>query len=635
MIPGNLSNCLAPLTPALANHLWQSTLCLFAAGLLALLLRRNHARFRYGLWLAASVKFLIPFTLLISLGAHLPGPRVTKPAAAGIILTVEEAGQPFTGGPHAQERRLPPELRADWRYRLLPALPAAVAAVWLGGFLLVLAGWWQRWRGIANSLLAAEPLAAGREVQALRRVLNLAGVRKPIDVLLSRTSLEPGVFGIVHPVLVWPAGISAHLQEAHLEAILAHEVWHIRRRDNLAASVHMAVEAIFWFHPLVWWVGARMVEERERACDEQVLQLLGQPQIYAESILKTCQFCLESPLACVSGITGAELKKRIVRIMAQPGVQNLSLWRKLLLTAAGIAAIAGPVVCGLFVTTSGAQSPTAAGAPAPSFEVVSIKPNHSGIISTQYSPNRYTATNKNARFFIRIAYGSSVTRFAFPLREDQLVGGPGWTSSKYFDVDAKIEDSLAEQFRQHPEALGAPLRLMIRAMLADRFKLRVSHTTKELPAYALVPVEGGAKFLDQKIKPGESYPSFSAPNQPPRGSPCVPKQGWACLANFMSMADLAVLLSGLREMNRPVVDGTGLQDTYFLKLEYEHTHRQAAAFSAQDGGGNNLANDPPTPAREGPSLLEALRKQLGLKLESTMGRVDIIVIDHIEMPTEN
>jgi bla regulator protein blaR1 len=93
-------------------------------------------------------------------------------------------------------------------------------------------------------------------------------------MLLSRACLEPGIFGIARPVLVWPAGISERLPDAHLEAILAHELWHVRRRDNLAAAVHMAVEAIFWFYPLVWWLGSRLLDERERACDEEVLDLV-------------------------------------------------------------------------------------------------------------------------------------------------------------------------------------------------------------------------------------------------------------------------------------------------------------------------------------------------------------------------
>lgn len=71
----------------------------------------------------------------------------------------------------------------------------------------------------------------------------------------------------------------------------------------------MIVEATFWFHPLVWWIGARLVEERERACDEEVLSVGGEPHDYAEGILNVCKLYVESPLVCVSGITGSNLKK--------------------------------------------------------------------------------------------------------------------------------------------------------------------------------------------------------------------------------------------------------------------------------------------------------------------------------------
>ena len=159
--------------------------------------------------------------------------------------------------------------------------------------------------------------------------------------------MEPGIFGIARPVLIWPEGISAHLEDAHLEAILAHEVWHVRRRDNLAAAVHMLVEALFWFHPLVWWLGARLVDERERACDEEVVAMGGERHVYAESILKVCEFCVGSPLACVSGVTGSDLKRRMVYIMTERIARKLDFGRKLLLSTAGVLALALPLVFGL------------------------------------------------------------------------------------------------------------------------------------------------------------------------------------------------------------------------------------------------------------------------------------------------
>ena len=75
-----------------------------------------------------------------------------------------------------------------------------------------------------------------------------------ISIVASTTPVEPGIFGIYRPVLLWPRGISERLTDEQVEAILAHELCHLRRRDNLAAALHMVVQTIFWFHPLVWWI---------------------------------------------------------------------------------------------------------------------------------------------------------------------------------------------------------------------------------------------------------------------------------------------------------------------------------------------------------------------------------------------
>ena len=136
-----------------------------------------------------------------------------------------------------------------------------------------------------------------------------------MDVRSAPGLLEPGVVGFLRPILLLPEGIAECLTPRQLEAVLAHELCHVRRRDNLTSAIHMIVEAVFWFHPLVWWIGARLVEERERACDEAVLSLGSEPQVYAEGILNVCKIYLESPLRCVSGVTGSDLKKRIQAIL--------------------------------------------------------------------------------------------------------------------------------------------------------------------------------------------------------------------------------------------------------------------------------------------------------------------------------
>jgi bla regulator protein blaR1 len=356
MIPKYFTEVTAAVAPAMANHLWQSTLFMVLAAIVTLALKKNQAPIRHSVWLAASLKFLIPFSLLISLGTRLASPYFSRSAGNGLYSAMKAFGQPFTFV------ILAPAARQSNGAYLLTFLPAVIAAVWLCGLVTVLILWSVRWRRVVTAVHRSTPMDQGREVDALRQLEKIAGVRRPLALLLSRDSaLEPGVFGVFRPVLLWPAKISEHLEDSHLRAILAHEVAHVRRRDNLAAALHMAVEAIFWFHPIVWVLGARLVEERELACDEEVLQLGNSPSIYAESILKTCEFCVETPLACVSGVTGAELKKRIVRIMTPTVAQKLSPVRKLLLASVGIATVAGPVLLGQDPAIQ--NSPNSAAAP--------------------------------------------------------------------------------------------------------------------------------------------------------------------------------------------------------------------------------------------------------------------------------
>jgi hypothetical protein len=168
-------------------------------------------------------------------------------------------------------------------------------------------------------------------------------------VLTSQAFPEPGVYGIWRPILLLPAGITEQLTAAQLEAILAHELCHVRRRDNLATAMHMVVEAVFWFHPLVWWLGARLMEERERACDEDVLRMGNDPQVYAEGILRICELYLESPLRCVAGVTGANLKRRIEAIMANRTALRLNFGKKATLAIGATATLAGPVLIGVMV----------------------------------------------------------------------------------------------------------------------------------------------------------------------------------------------------------------------------------------------------------------------------------------------
>lgn len=224
--------------------------------LLALIVRRNRASARYWLWLAASVKFLIPFSLLISLGSQFQWSGRPGPARTTATVVLEETTQPFVVA-------VPPRLLAP-----APEAPSRIVEglllIWLCGFAAVIYHWASAWMNIRAAVRRSVPLD-----------VNLPIPCKWPDVRATEVTLEPCVFGLVRPVLLVPATMTGRLAPNEWNAILAHEVAHIERRDNVTATAHMVVEAIFWFYPLVWWIGKRLMEERERACDEAVLRAHG------------------------------------------------------------------------------------------------------------------------------------------------------------------------------------------------------------------------------------------------------------------------------------------------------------------------------------------------------------------------
>ena len=301
----------------IANHLWQSTLFALVAILLSFALRKNQARTRHTIWMLASLKFLVPFSLLVSAGSHVPR-RTSAPVTQPASLVLEKISQPFPN-PTVAVTAHP---ATNWQ--------ALALALWLCGCGAVLGNWSIRWK----------------RVRSAARLATRAKIDAPIEIKFSPALMEPGIFGILRPVLLLPQGIAERLTTQQFDAIIAHELCHVRRRDNLTSALHMLVEATFWFHPLVWWIGARLVEERENACDEEVLHLGKDPQVYAESILRVCQLYLESPLVCVSGITGADLKQRIEAIMTRGIGEKLGLGRKLMLAALAITAVVGPLAIG-------------------------------------------------------------------------------------------------------------------------------------------------------------------------------------------------------------------------------------------------------------------------------------------------
>jgi bla regulator protein blaR1 len=595
----------------LANHIWQSTLFAGAVGFVTLFLRNNHARTRHFLWLLASLKFLIPFSLLVAVGAHLGWSKAPASEQTDFVLLVQDFGRPF-----AAARQAPLTLHAA---NSLPALltrslPSLVFLVWFCGFAAVIFYWWTRSRRMTAAIRGARRENCGREFDLLRGLERAAGMAKPIDLMLSNSALEPGIFGIFRPVLLFPSGISDRLTDTQLLAVLAHELCHVRRGDNLTAALHMLVEAHFWFHPLVWWLGARLVDERERACDEEVLHLGSDPQAYAESILKICEFCLESPLLCSAGVTGSNLKKRIEAIMQNRVPVNLDFTRKLLLSCAGFLAVAAPLAFGLLHATPAHVQLQDMAVSSGAFESVYLQPNTTGdpmppfivhgrpMQAVSFHPDRFLATNFSLVDLIRLAYDVQAL---------QIVGGPDWLASEKYDINAKLNRAEIEKLEKSGKEYSGPEhQRLVQELLADRFKLSVQRETRLAPVYALVVAQSGSKL--HPAKPGDTYPDGMqcCGGRPAGVGYWIPKTG-EMVAQGVSVGKLVKYLSD-RKLGRPIVDKTGLSGNYDYTLEW--------------------TPDPSTSAANA-TLFTALEQQLGLKLEEQEGPVEVLVIENAEKPS--
>jgi bla regulator protein blaR1 len=550
------------------NHLWQSTVFAVVAGLLTLMLKNIRARTRYWLWLAASLKFLAPFALLISMGNHVEW----RTGRATTVSILEEQTKP----PLASVSAGTPQRSVG-----TPASASSVAAVlfsiWLSGSIVVLVFYGSRWRRVRLAKRQSSPL-------------DLPG---PMKVMSAATLLEPAVFGILRPVLLLPQSVAQRLTPEQLRAIFAHELCHARCHDNLAAALHILVEVLFWFHPLVWWLGAKLVEERERACDEAVVQSGHAPEVYAEAILEVCKLYLASPVACAAGVSGANLNQRIQRILTARVGGKLGRGKKLVLAAAGTLAIATPVVVGL------ANAPLKMDQSRQSYKVVSIK---RGIRSGSGRPS----TKSLPREFVMNTPLFNLIGAVYNLHAFQVLGGPLWINSTRFDITAKAEDvSPVEQ-------MMSLRKVLLRTVLKDRFRLQFHREMKELPVYILTVAESGLKLHrsnDRNISAKLGVNLFLNHTLDATGIGVAQMPGGKVgLTSILS--DMLVPLG----IDEAVIDKTGLTGLFDFHLEW---------------------NSAPSSDPDRPSLFTAVQEQLGLKLTPGKAPVEILVVDHAEDPTEN
>ncbi|HUK30008.1 MAG TPA: TIGR03435 family protein [Candidatus Acidoferrum sp.] len=326
----------------------------------------------------------------------------------------------------------------------------------------------------------------------------------------------------------------------------------------------------------------------------------------------------------------------------------------------GYAAVAALIVFSMLgAAPSWAQSQSSsasapmAGPPLPpvyEYEVASFRPFKPGSegpgvmrFGMSMAPDSFSASGYTMQALITMAYG---------IRDFQLSGAPSWLNSERYDVDAKMDGSVADALqRLSPDDRNAMRQKMLQALLADRLKLTIHRDTKEGQIYNLVIGKNGPKLKEATAEESAATPPTGPRGGGGGGAGTRGGGGGAGLTRggpgmmtmstgrggTQSLSMQAVPISNLidmlaRNVGRPVVDKTGLTGKYDIKLEWTRDDLQV---QTPPGGAPSGAPAPPPPDSSGPTLFAAIQDQLGLKLESGKGPIENIVIDHVEKPSEN
>jgi len=279
----------------------------------------------------------------------------------------------------------------------------------------------------------------------------------------------------------------------------------------------------------------------------------------------------------------------------------------------------------------GAKPATAAPADAspnlPRYDVATIKP---------------TAETDGMRRFMFTPAGISLTGVpiqlllteAFHVEDDHILGAPEWVKNKRWDVEAKVSPDDAPKLDklQFDER-----RSMLLPLLVERFNLKYHHETREMASYSLLVAKGGPKMKASEVQPPP--PDAKPPDAKP-GEPAPPRPQQRRMLRFMGRGHLEAEASDThmlarvlsQQLGRTVIDKTGLTASYDYTLHWTPDDAPPPMPGGADGGTPHPENSGDA---VGPSLFTAVQEQLGLKLESTKGMADVVVIDHIDLPSDN
>ncbi len=470
-----------------------------------------------------------------------------------------------------------------------------------------------------------------------------------IEIRESDGVASPVALGIVRPVILLP-GDWRQWDGAKLEAVLAHERSHIRRRDTAVQLLSAIHRAVLWHSPLSWLLHRRIVRLAEDVSDDAAVAAIRDRASYAEVLLDFMRRAV--PSASCQGVPMARYGAPAERIHRTPDgtalSRGLTRWSVAAILALGspLAYLVAAVQAAPIQATSPQQAAAGSSAGKPlTFDVASVKPAivPDGVIVV----GEMRTTRKGSGVTIPRNSGGPGTddpgRIHFPLISLKAllarawdsyfeIVGPGWLDTQIVQVDATMP----------PDTTKAQFQEMLRNLITDRFQLKQHTETKQVTGYSLVVARNGSKLKESADQKG------GAPERPPRATQRGP-DGFLIIPPSTGPILMSMTIAGGRSrmicqqqtmqtlarqlermLSSTVTDATG------LTAKYDFTVTFAGGTGPGEAIASSLPADQPDAAEPLPDIFSALQSQLGLKLEPKKAPVEVFVVDHMERtPTGN
>jgi bla regulator protein BlaR1 len=650
--------------PVLFAVFWKSGIALGAALCISRMLRSRSADLRrlvfsttiVAIFVAAAATPMLPrWTAVTPLWFHFQRSAPAAVAESSLSSPMVDDATELTA---PASRPMPPQTssrRIDLNAWLIPLIWFAGAATLLTRFAINLRGLY-RLRKASNAVTDAGLLA------------NVARFGRRVRLWRNDAIGAPVTWGIVRPIILLPAGFEELPAESR-DAVIRHELAHIQAHDFLMRGLAEIARALIWFQPLVWIVWRQLREEQELACDNCVLAAGGKPSAYAKLLLDwdarpgmdsliavgiAHRSCLKRRLHALldtdvrrDKVAGAGLAGALfLALAAALPLAAISLTQAVPVQRAPAHALqsASPALLrppAQLAQAQTAQTPVKAPAPQPTaqpaprqrFDVVSIKPckpsvtNGVPVFGGDSSPGNLRigcgilADTDNVGL-IQVAYNRYAKGQLTSWKMIPIEGGPNWIHSERFEIDAKSDGHPSILMMQGP---------MLQTILEDRFKLKIHRETRQGPVYELALGKGSPKL--KPLQDGSCTPPVVG-----RPLPLLPDGQRRC-RNMVSSRGSVDFEGGTLSMfagslgmvlDRPVIDKTGITSYFEIHLVFSPDDSAEPRPVTVDPGASGASR-----TSDAPGIFQAIQEQLGLRLVPAKGPVDVLVIDHIERPSEN